>query len=146
MRIVLDTNVVFGALLRDGLTRRLIVQAPFPLLFPEGLMGELRAHRDRLIERSGLSPEVLRALLDRLARNMELVPTERLAPHLARARRIVAPIDPDDVLFVAACLACEPAILWSEDRRLRRQSEVLVLTTSEMRRFFSMLSRSRQSG
>lgn len=41
-------------------------------------------------------------------------------------------IDADDVLSFACALAFAPAIIWSEDKKLKKQNKVRVLNTKEI--------------
>ncbi len=61
-----------------------------------------------------------------------MVPSEVLYSFREEALNIVKDIDMDDVLFVACALAFPGSMIWSDDKKLKRQSRVDVLNTSEM--------------
>ncbi|MEK6963600.1 MAG: PIN domain-containing protein [Nanoarchaeota archaeon] len=67
-----------------------------------------------------------------LLRKVVVVPSEVLYSFREEALNIVKDIDMDDVLFVACALAFPGSMIWSDDKKLKRQSRVDVLNTSEM--------------
>ena len=54
MNIVIDTNIFISALIKDGLTRKLIVESEHNLLFPEFELDEIKNHKSYIIKKSGL--------------------------------------------------------------------------------------------
>lgn len=131
MRLVVDTNVLFAAALRDALTRRLVLQGQHRLYVPPATLEEMDRHWPELVERAGTPEDLGRAVVRRLLARLTLVPAEALRATLPAARAAVADIDPDDAPFVAAALAvgCD---LWSNDKPLRRQRVVRVWSTGEL--------------
>ncbi|HIH14577.1 MAG TPA: PIN domain-containing protein [Nanoarchaeota archaeon] len=139
MRLVIDTNIFISALLRDSKVRELIVNSPLPLIFPEAVLYELRKHEGELLEKSGLAKEDYEKIISALLTYAEIVPTEALKAYREEALRIVERIDIDDAIFFAAALANLPAIIWSEDKKLKKQDKVIVLNTAEIIQLFGRL-------
>jgi predicted nucleic acid-binding protein len=129
---VIDSNVLFSALIKDSLTRRLIIEMDAPLLFPEYIFVEFERHRDLLMRKSKLSRSTFNTLVSILLSDVIIVPHESIKPYLPEAKRIIDAIDPDDAIFIACVLAHPGSVLWSDDARLKRQSEVKMLSTSEV--------------
>ncbi len=129
----MDTNILISAILKEGLTRYLLCTACQELLLPAFSLHELERHRAALCKRTGLSSRDFVTVLETLLNGMHIVKKERSLPHFAEAARIIDPIDPDDIHFIACCLAHPGSVLWSDDKRLKEQSAVVVLTTQEMK-------------
>ncbi|RLI81036.1 hypothetical protein DRP07_08175, partial [Archaeoglobales archaeon] len=53
MEIVVDTNIIISALLREGLTRRIIFLAPFEMYTVPFAKSEIKKHRNELLDKSG---------------------------------------------------------------------------------------------
>src|SRR3989344_642601 len=140
MKLVLDTNIFISALLRDGKVRELIVNSPLPLIFPEAILDELRKHEDELLEKSGMLRKDYEKIINTLLTYAKIVPTETLKAYREEALRIVERIDIDDAIFFAAALANTPAIIWSEDNKLKKQDKVIVLNTAEIIQLFGRLN------
>lgn len=129
---VIDSNVLFSALIKDSLTRRLIIEADVPLLFPEYIFVEFERHNDLLLRKSNLSRSAFDTLVSIIVSNVSIVPHEAIEAYLPEAKRIIDAIDPDDAIFIACVLAHPGSVLWSDDARLKRQSEVKVISTREL--------------
>ena len=44
MILIIDTNIVIAGLLKDGVTRELLIDAPFTLYSPDTVIIEIRKH------------------------------------------------------------------------------------------------------
>src|SRR3989344_8147976 len=123
MKIVIDTNVFIAAIIKPSLVRRLLVEAPANLLFPEAILDELEDHKLEILKKSGLNQKDFEIVKSTLLKYVEIIPTESIKPFSKQALKIIGPIDPDDTPFIATCLANE-AILWSDDKDLKKQNEI----------------------
>ncbi len=132
MNIVIDSNVLFSALIKDSLTRRIILDYDKTFLFPEYIFEEMQKHKEELLKKSKMNPDDFNSLLSLLLRKVLIVPTDSLHPYRKQAYNIVKEIDPDDVLFIACALAYPQSFLWSDDKKLRTQSIIPILNTREI--------------
>ena len=132
MKIVIDTNVLFSALLKDSLTRRLILEYEDKFLFPIFIFEEMRRHQAHLLAKSRMEETDFSKLLDLLLRKVIVVPTTELRTKEKEAKALAQDIDPDDAIFFACALAHD-ATIWSDDKALKGQDKVSVITTKEMK-------------
>ena len=63
MDIVVDTNIIISALLKDSKIREIIVSSKDKLLVPEITFQEIEDHKNELIEKSELSEEEFNILI-----------------------------------------------------------------------------------
>ncbi|MBU1111373.1 MAG: PIN domain-containing protein [archaeon] len=131
MRIIIDSNVLFSALIKDSFTRKLIFEYDNSFLFPFYIFEEMQKHYDELLEKSGMSTADFNKLLKILLKKVKIVPTEVLLPYKEEALEIVKDIDISDVLFVACALAYARSVIWSDDKKLKNQTKVQVINTKE---------------
>ena len=132
MNIVIDSNQLFSALIKDSKTRKIILEYNCNFLFPSFVFEEMQKHKTELLEKSKLQEGDFNQLLKLMLKKVIIVPNEKLLPYRKEAFEIVRNIDPDDVTFVACALAYKGSILWSNDRKLKNQSQVKVLNTKEI--------------
>ncbi len=52
MEVVVDTNIIISALLRDGLTRRILLLAPFEMHTVPFARQEIKKHKGELLRKS----------------------------------------------------------------------------------------------
>ncbi len=132
MNIIIDSNVLFSALIKDSTTRKLILNYDGFFLFPDFIFEETEKHKAELFEKSKMNQEDFDKLLELILQKVVIVPNEILQPFKEEAIKIVKDIDIDDALFVACALAYENSIIWSDDKKLKIQTKIKVLNTKEI--------------
>lgn len=115
MKLVVDSNIVFAALLRDSTTRSLLIDPPADLIAPETMLSEIRRHRDEIVERSGLSGDEFDLLLTLVTEDIEVVPREAYDDAMIVARERIGDRDLGDVPFLALSLAVDADGIWTEN-------------------------------
>lgn len=131
MNLVIDTNIFISALIKDSLTRKLIVNSPFNLFIPEQEIIEIKRHEDLICKKSNQTLGEVRDLIRRLLKYVTIVRNEILLAYRNKAREIMGEIDFEDVPFIAAapylkCLSSD------QIKHFKMQKEVKVFTTKEI--------------
>lgn len=129
MELVVDTNIVFSAMVKDSLTRFLLCDMRLVLYAPETLISELYEHEKEIREKSEISEKRWMELMSILLSKIRLVSKEEIAPFVKEALEFSP--DQEDAPFFALCLA-KNIPLWSNDKALKQQSAVKVFSTDEL--------------
>jgi predicted nucleic acid-binding protein len=129
VRLVVDANVFFAALIRKGVTSRLMLFGKHELIAPQRLEQEFLKHWPMLLRKTHLSVTALHDLTEDLVSRSSLH-FETVEPIWLNLAKRFSP-DPDDTEYLALCLQ-EGCPLWSNDVRLKLQERVRVLTTQEL--------------
>lgn len=132
MIIVLNSNVFISAIIKDSITRKIITQCKESLIIPEYFFQEVRKHEEEILLKSGLTKNDYYKLLYHLLQYVLIVPNEITLPFKKSALEIIKDIDIDDTLFIACALAFSDSIIWSEDKKLKKQNKIKVLNTKEI--------------
>jgi len=132
MNIIIDSNILFSALIKDSITRKIILEYDGFFLFPEFIFEEMEKHKDKLFKKSGMSSMDFDRLLNLILKKVSIVPNEALYPYRKEALEIIEDIDPDDVIFIACALVHPDSTIWSDDKRLKNQTKVRIMNTKEM--------------
>ena len=132
MIIVIDSNILFSALVKDSLTRKLIFELNEELVFPESIFEELRRNKPDLVKKSKLSEENFDEVLRVISKYIKIIPTEQFKIYREEAWELIKEHSPEDVMFIACALSFENSILWSDDKKLKRQNKVKVFNTKEV--------------
>lgn len=135
MKIIIDANILFAALIRDSTIRRLIIESELDFLFPEFVFEEFKKYKPLILKKSGLSEEELEILLSSILKKVSIISTEVILPYKFEAIELLKNIDLKDVQFIACCLAFENSFLWSDDKNLKNQTRVIVINTKEFIEF-----------
>lgn len=136
MIIIIDTNVLISALIRDSTTREIIISSGLDFRLPEISIHEIRKHKPMILEKSGVSESAYEKMLNNLLEYVLLIPTEEIEETLEESKKIMQHIDPNDVAFLAAAMAYPDSIIWSDDRHFEKQKKVRVVKTEQLFRMF----------
>lgn len=132
MQIIIDSNVLFSALIKNSLTRKLILKYEGSFLFPSFIFEEVEEHKQELLDKSGMNKEEFAKLLGIILEKVVVIPCEILSPFREKAFELVKDIDEDDLLFVACALAYPNSIIWSDDKHLKNIKYIKIINTKEI--------------
>ena len=131
MIIVIDTNVLISALIKDSFTRRVIVGSGMNFCYPEISLHELRKYEKLIMEKSGLGRDEFDELLEKILEYVVLIPTEVIHKHMDRAKSIMLKTEPKDVVFISVALAFDNSVIWSDDKDFDRQDTIRIIKTGQ---------------
>lgn len=131
MKLVLDTNILFSALIAGGKTRKIIITGNQNLHEPEYTFTELEKHHKTIKRKTELDGSDLQLLLNIILEQINIVPKAEFENQIPQAEKIIGKIDPDDVPFLALALDLN-ADVWSDDKHFQKQERVNVWKTPEL--------------
>ena len=130
MRLVIDTNIVISALIsREGKASSLLFLSELQLYAPPFLLEEIEEHKSEILEKTELSELNFSIALARITSHICFVPVPDYAPYLLTTKKFSP--DPDDLHYLALALSLGCPV-WTNDKRLKEQTRVLVLSTHEL--------------
>jgi len=132
MRIVVDTNILISSLIKDSITREILLLPFMDFYLPEFALEEVEAHKTKISKLSGLSRDEIDFFLDLLLENISIVPARTIRPYLKEAEKIIGDIDPGDIPFIALALAVDNDGIWSNDKHFRKVKKLKVWKTPEL--------------
>ncbi|ASJ12919.1 PIN domain-containing protein [Thermococcus thioreducens] len=104
--VVVDTNVIFAALVRsEGLNRYILALYPelFPFFYPQLVQEEITNHISEIAKKAGITPEEIEIAMEIIFEPMTPVSSSQLRHYKQEARKYVR--DHADAPFVACALA-----------------------------------------
>ena len=132
MELVVDANVLTAAILKNGLTRELLLDTRLKLCAPEHLLLEVQGvfKRDRSIQkRAGLEGKALQEVIYFLTQRIE-THSENVFSSSIKEALTLAP-HPEDAPYLALALRLSIPI-WSNDLGIRAQKKVKVYSTKDL--------------
>lgn len=132
MILVIDSNVVFAGLLRDGTVRELLIDSQFILYAPEIMLKEIRKYAQEIIKRAGYTKEEFEILFALITDSIEIVEKEKYAYKLPEADKLIGHIDKGDVPFLALALSIANEGIWTENVKHFKQEKIRIWTTTEL--------------
>lgn len=118
MKVVIDTNRVMSALIKDSTTRRLILTTESTLYAPDFIRVELANHRAYLLKESKMPSVDYDHLVALLLAKIRWVPDAQVESFMGQASVLT---DPKDRPYLAAALAVDADAIWSEDKGFDEQ-------------------------
>lgn len=131
MRLAIDANILFAALIKDGLTRRILLERRYHLYAPRYLIEEFSKKMCELEKKTSLTKEVLSQKIEKLIRlsGITVIEEAEFKEFIEESERISP--DPKDVPYFALSLKLNCPI-WSADKRLKKQGVIRITDTKEM--------------
>ncbi len=121
MNIVIDTNIVFSALLNaNGLIGELLLnsQEEFKFYAPELMQGEIARYETKLLATSKLTSVQFKESNFRIMAFIESISEDLISQtSWIKAAELTHDVDEDDTPFVALTIELN-AILWTGDKKL----------------------------
>ncbi len=131
MKLIVNTNRIIAALIKDGISREIILKKNIDLIFIETAGKKIKKYEEIICKKAGITKEVYQKIITVLREKMTLLPDEILKLYIREAKEIIENIDPDDIPFIAAALAID-ADIWSDDQQFNQQKRIKTWTTKEL--------------
>jgi len=132
MRLIVDTNILIAALIRNSTSRRLLFLPYFKLFAPETAIDELNKYTELISKKSELSSYDVSLLKFYLFSYIRFVPLSDIMHKMEEAEDLIGDIDYKDVQFLALALAIENDGVWAEDKHFTQQSKIKVWSTDDL--------------
>jgi predicted nucleic acid-binding protein len=127
MRLVVDANVLFSAMIKNSTTRRIFFDENIELFAPDFLIDEFRKYERLILDKAQKTPDEFASLVEVLRNRINLV--SEIKEFMPAALRISP--DRNDATYFALALKLGIPI-WSNDRRLKKQDQIKIINTDEL--------------
>jgi len=130
MRLVIDANILFAALIKDSSTTQLLINDNLQLFAPEFLFEEFAKYKDYILKKTHRTKENFKEFYNFLEQKITIISKDVIDPFLEQADEISP--DPKDTVYLALCLAIN-SDFWSNDKKLKEKQDLVeILTTEEI--------------
>jgi predicted nucleic acid-binding protein len=141
MILIIDSNILISALIRDSTTRKILIESSWQFCYPEQSFHEVRKYKNLVLEKSGMTEQEYTEVLNRLLKHITLIPEEIMQHKLKEADDLLGKIDPDDVIFLATALSLDNSNIWSDDGHFEKQSKVRTFKTEHIVKLFYLANK-----
>ena len=131
MELVVDANILVSGLIKDGVTRELMLSNDLDLYTSEFIFIEFFKHIKELAKKADMELNDFRDYSEILVAEagLKIITKEETGSFIDLADKISP--DPDDAQYFATALKLNCAI-WSNDKELKNQNQVKVYSTSDL--------------
>ena len=131
MRLVVDSNILFAALIKNSATRKILMHSRTEFLTIDFSTQEIMKYKDEILKKTNLSVGEFELLLSKIKEKLITIEEEIILTKFEEAYIIMKEIDVKDAPFIAAALATK-ADVWSDDPHFQRQRKVKVWKTKDL--------------
>ncbi|MBI4918781.1 hypothetical protein HY837_02545 [archaeon] len=131
MRLVVDTNRIIAALIKNSTSRKIITYFNAELLMLNFSETEIDKYRDEIIEKAKIREEEFEVILNALKEKLIVLNDDLILTKFDEAKKIMDSIDPSDTPFIAAALATNSDI-WSDDKHFNLQKRIKIWSTRDL--------------
>ncbi len=131
MKIVIDTNMVIAALVKDSKAREVIMSSKFEFISPDFVLEEIGKYKDEICRKSGLSAYEFELLMALIFESINIIPAFDYETCKENAK-IIMKDDMKDVPYVACCLALKCDGIWTNDPDYKEKKEIRIFSTAEL--------------
>lgn len=132
MRLVVDSNRIISALIKKGLTLKIISSINFEFYTLDHVIEEVKKYREYVKEKTKMDEKELELLFSLIMENICIVPDKDVKSHVKEAMDTMKNIDIKDSPILACALAIPNEGIWTEDKHLEKQSKIKVWKTKEL--------------
>jgi len=131
MELVVDTNVLFSFFKSDSATRKIIIGTSLTLYAPQETFTELLKYTDEICNKSSITNKEFNRIRKMLSSLIKTIPQSTFRKEFDAAKSFLPDTSKEDAPFIG--LALHLGIpLWSNDKALKRQEKVKVISTSDL--------------
>lgn len=133
MELVVNTNRIIAALVKDSISRKIIYSTKFQFFTIEFGLKEVEKYKSLIKEKTGLNEEQFNDLMRKITANITVFTEKEISiKALSKSTRIMGKIDPKDIPFLALSIELGNKSIWSDDKHFLEQKEVKVFSTKEL--------------
>ena len=132
MNFILDTNILFSALIKDSTSREILFSPKFKFYLPEYSLTELKKYYTEISKKSNLKESEINDLLKRILKKSVIVPFNKYKQKLEKAMKIIGSIDEKDSPFISTALCIKNEGIWTNDKHFLKQNEIKIFSTLDM--------------
>jgi predicted nucleic acid-binding protein len=130
MRLVVDANILFAALIKKGTTAEILISDKLHLFAPEFLFKEYKKYEKLILKKTKRSKEEFNEFFSILKDQITIIPKNNIKPFMNKANELSP--DPKDTVYLALALLLN-ASFWSNDKKIKQeQQEIKVYSTTDL--------------
>ncbi len=131
MKLVVDSNVLFAAFIRDSTSRKIVSHLEAEFFIISTNYDELEEHKKELRKKAKMDALNFEILIEKIVKKCIFIEDKKLVGNWQEAIGIMDKIDPNDTAFIAAALATG-ADIWSDDPHFAKQKKIKIWKTSDL--------------
>ena len=131
MKLVVDSNRIIAALVKDSYSRKIILHGNLDILAINMSQKDIQKYRKDILGKAKITEEQFNSIFEKLNERLIKLDDKIIEGKMKKAKEIMDKIDKDDTPFIAAALAANTDI-WSDDRHFEKQNRIKIWKTKDL--------------
>jgi len=132
LKLVVDTNIILSAMIKDSTIRKIIVESDIDFFTPDFTFDEINRHLNYICKKNSLNRKINLKILAVLSKYINVVDFGFYAHKITEARKLIGKIDEKDIPFLALALSFENDGIWTNDKHFLKQKKMKIWGTKEI--------------
>ena len=133
MRLDADTNRVIASLIKDSISRKILLSNKFNFYSPTFLMEELNKYKELIIKKANINEVIYNRILKIFLYKINLVSLNEFEDYLEEAKELINDIK--DTPFIAVAISKKADGIWSDDEHFQKQNKIKIFKTKDLMKF-----------
>jgi predicted nucleic acid-binding protein len=130
MKLVIDTSSIISALIKNGISRRIIFSPAIHFITPDYTLKEISKYKELICKKAKINSNEFEIILNLIFEKIMIIPREEYKEFFGYAKTLIDDID--DVPFIALCIASKADGIWSDDTHFKTRKEITIYRTREL--------------
>ncbi|MEK6909637.1 MAG: PIN domain-containing protein [Candidatus Aenigmatarchaeota archaeon] len=130
MKVVIDSNRVIAAMIKDSTTRDILFDNNLEFIAPDTIKVEVNKYKTAIIEKAGVTEEEFDILLSLIFQHIAIIPQNEYNELVAKFKNEIK--DFNDIPYIAVCVATKAEGIWTHDPHFKQQKKVKVFTNIDL--------------
>ena len=130
MRLVIDTSSIISALIKNGISRRIIVSPAIQFITPDHSLKEISKYKELICKKAKINSNEFDIILNLLFEKIAIIPKEEYEEFFNTVKTLIDDIN--DIPFIALCIASKADGIWSDDTHFKTKKKITIYRTKEL--------------
>jgi len=130
MDLIVDTNSILAALIKDSTARKIVFKSRFKFYAPEIIIKEIFSHIELISSKTGFEEFEVRTLAHFITSYFTAVPLSKYEDLIPQAQNLIS--HPNDFQFIALALAIPNDGIWTADKHFEEQNKIKIWKTGDL--------------
>ena len=130
MKIVIDSNRVIAALIKESTTRELLFNENFEFYAPDLTITEITKYEKDIIQKADITQEEFDITLSAILSCINIISKDNQNIYLSELQGEINDID--DIPYIASCLFIKADGIWTHDPHFKEQHKIRIFTNIDL--------------
>ena len=130
MKIVIDSNRIIAAIIKDSTTRQILLNKKFEFIAPSYVFSEITKYKDYITRKVNINSEEFDTLLSLIFENINIIKASEYDNFIKKLKNEVS--DSKDIPYLAVAVFTEAKGIWTHDIHFKEQNKIEIFANMDM--------------